>query len=106
MAKKAPRSGTSQRKSSRVWALMAAASAMGASTVSKKVLDQGWRLTTGRKPPTNPADPDVSVWEAVTWAALTGATVALVRMLAQRKAAGYYVKSTGALPPQLAKDGK
>jgi hypothetical protein len=32
--------------------------------------------------------------------------VALARMLAQRRAAGYYVKSTGHLPPNLKKDGK
>ncbi len=93
-------------KGSRIWTVFSIVSAVGAARVSKLVLDKGWRAATGRKPPTNPADPDVAMWEAVTWAAATGAAVALARMLAQRRAAGYYVKSTGQLPPQLAKDGK
>jgi len=92
-------------KGSKVWSVFSLVAALGAASVARKVLDKGWRASTGRKPPANPADPDVEVWEAVTWAALTGASVALVRMLAQRRAATYYVKSTGHLPPQLAKDG-
>ena len=35
--------------------------------------------------------------------ALSGALVALARMFAQRRAAGYYAKSTGHLPPGLKK---
>lgn len=91
---------------SRIWSMFSVVAALGAATVSKKVLDTTWRAATGRKPPVNPADPDVEVVEAVAWAAATGAVIALARMLAQRKAAHYYVKSTGNLPPQLAKDGR
>jgi len=40
----------------------------------------------------------------VAWAAASGTFVALAKMLAQRRAAGYYVKSTGELPPPLRKD--
>ncbi|MFT4289448.1 DUF4235 domain-containing protein [Nocardioides sp.] len=93
-------------KGSKVWAVMSLVSAVGAARLSKTVLDKGWQAATGRKPPANPADPDVAMWEAVTWAAATGAAVALARMLAQRRAANYYVRSVGQLPPQLAKDGK
>jgi len=93
-------------KGSKVWSAFALVSAMGAAAVSRKVLDKGWQAATGRKPPANPADPDVELWEAVTWAAATGAAVALARMFAQRRAASYYVRSTGQLPPQLAKDGR
>jgi hypothetical protein len=32
--------------------------------------------------------------------------VGLARMLAQRRAAGYYAKSAGHLPPGLKKDGE
>ncbi len=96
----------SKDKGSKVWALMALVSGVGAARLSSKALGTGWQAATGRKPPANPADPDVDMWEAVTWAAVTGASVALVKMFAQRRAASYYVKSTGALPPQLAKDGK
>jgi hypothetical protein len=94
------------KSSSKVWSAMSLASALGAAAVARKVLDKGWQLSTGRKPPENPADPDVQVGEAIAWAVLTGASVAVVRMLAQRRAANYYVKSAGELPPQLSRDGQ
>ncbi|WP_370247596.1 DUF4235 domain-containing protein [Nocardioides sp.] len=92
--------------SSKIWSLMAFGSALMAGTVAKKGLDAFWKSATGRKPPANPADPDVELAEAVAWAAASGTFVALAKMLAQRRAAGYYVKSTGALPPALRKDGQ
>ena len=46
---------------------------------------------------------DAACGLAVLWAAVSGTFVALARMLAQRKAASYYVKSKGHLPPQLQK---
>jgi hypothetical protein len=48
----------------------------------------------------------VSFGEAVLWASVTGAAVALARMLAQRRAASYYTRSTGHLPPGLRKGDK
>lgn len=92
--------------SSKVWSVFSLVSALGAAVVARKAIDKTWRVATGKKPPENPADPDVQLGEAVAWAALTGALVALARMLAQRRAAGYYAKSTGHLPPGLKKDGK
>ena len=77
---------------------------MGAAAVAKKALDTTWRATTGKNPPANPADPEVDLWEAVAWAAVSGTAIALARMLAARKAADYYARSTGHLPPQLQKD--
>jgi hypothetical protein len=91
--------------SSRVWTAMSLAAGLGAAAVTRKVLDRSWKAASGGKePPQNPADPDVSVGEAVLWAALTGALVALARMFAQRRAAHYYARSTGELPPGLRKD--
>ncbi|UMG92178.1 DUF4235 domain-containing protein [Nocardioides sp. TF02-7] len=92
--------------SSKVWSVFSLVAALGGAAVARKVLDKGWQVGTGKKPPENPADPDVQVWEAVAWAALTGAVVAIARMFAQRRAAHYYQKSTGALPPPLRKDGQ
>lgn len=91
-------------KSSKIWAIFSTVSALGAATVARKALDKGWQVSTRRKPPENPADPDVALWEAVAWSAATGAAVALARMFAQRRAADYYVKSAGHLPPQLERD--
>ena len=91
---------------SKIWSAFSVAAAVGAAAVAKKMLDTTWRATTGKNPPANPADPDVDLWEAVTWAAVSGTAIALARMLAARKAADYYTRSTGHLPPGLEKDGQ
>lgn len=92
------------KDSSKIWSAFSLAAALGAAAVAKKGLDGGWKAATGKQPPENPADPDVDVWEAVAWAAASGTFVALAKMFAQRRAANYYVKSTGHLPPPLQKD--
>jgi hypothetical protein len=78
--------------------------ALGAAAVAKKGLNTSWRAATGKNPPANPADPDVGLGEAVMWAAVSGTLIGVARMLATRRAANYYAKSTGHLPPQLQKD--
>lgn len=92
--------------SSKVWSVFALASSLGAAAVAKKGLNTAWKAATGKNPPANPADPDVEMREAVMWAVASGTLIALARMLAQRRAAGYYVKSTGKLPPGLEHDGQ
>src|SRR3954468_24931613 len=96
--------GSQGSKGSKIWTIFSTVSALGAATVARKALDKGWQASPRRKPPANPADPDVQLWEAVAWSAATGAAVALARMFAQRRAASYYVRSAGHLPPQLEKD--
>jgi hypothetical protein len=92
--------------SSKVWTIFSLAAALGSAAVARKTLDKSWKVATGKNPPENPADPDTQIWEAVAWAVVTGAAVALARMLAQRRAASYYAKSTGHLPPDLQRDAK
>lgn len=89
---------------SKVWSVMSLGSALGAAAVAKKGLNTSWKAATGKNPPANPADPDVDMKEAIAWAAVSGTLVAIARMLATRKAATYYAKSTGYLPPDLQKD--
>lgn len=89
---------------SKIWTAFSLASALLAAAVAKKALDTGWKAATGKHPPENPADPDVRTSEAVAWAVASGTFVALARMFAQRRAADYYRRSAGHLPPQLAKD--
>jgi Protein of unknown function (DUF4235) len=91
-------------QSSKVWSVFSLAAALGAAALAKKGLNTSWRAATGKNPPANPADPDVDLWEAITWAAVSGTFVGIARMLASRKAADYYAKSTGHLPPDLVKD--
>ena len=90
--------------SSKTWTIFSLASSLGAAALTKKLLDRVWRLATGKQPPENPADPDVHIWEAVSWAVASGTAVGIARMLAQRRAASYYARSTGHLPPDLRKN--
>ncbi|MCW2867792.1 MAG: hypothetical protein JWR20_1980 [Marmoricola sp.] len=92
------------KDSSKVWSIFSLAAAIGGATVARKTLTTGWQKATGKNPPANPADPDVDFAEAVMWAAVSGTVVQIARMLATRRAAHYYAKSTGHLPPGLQKD--
>jgi hypothetical protein len=89
---------------SKIWTAFSLVSALAAAAVAKKAIDTAWRAATGKNPPENPADPDVHMGEAVAWAVVSGTFVAVARMLAQRRAADYYRRSAGHLPPQLEKD--
>ncbi len=98
-------SGSSNGKGhARVWTAISVVAALAAAGLARKLLSTTWRATTGKRPPANPADPNVRVGEAVLWAAASGVVVGLARMLAQRNAARYFAKTTGALPPQLQDD--
>lgn len=90
--------------SSKLWSIFSLGSALLGAAVAKKAVNTTWKAATGKEPPANPADPDVDLWEAVAWAVVSGTLIALARMLAARRAANYYVKSTGHLPPGLGAD--
>ena len=94
------------KDSSKVWSIFSLAAAIGGATVARKTLTKSWQKATGKNPPANPADPDVDFAEALMWAAVSGTLIGVARMLATRRAATYYAKSTGHLPPQLQKDGQ
>ena len=93
-----------KQDSSKLWSVMSLGSGLAAAMVAKKVLDGSWRAATGKTPPANPADPDVDIWEAVLWATVSGTAIGVARMLAGRRAASYYARSTGHLPPELQSD--
>jgi hypothetical protein len=103
MASKIDKKVKEQEKqdSSRLWSAMSLGSGLLAALVARKVLDGSWRAATGKTPPANPADPDVDIWEAVVWATVSGTAIGVARMLAGRRAASYYARSTGHLPPEL-----
>ncbi len=86
-------------ESSKVWSLFSVVATLLAAVVARKGLNAFWRAATGKEPPDNPADPDIELREAVAWAIASGAIVAIARMLASRRAARYYTRSTGHLPP-------
>lgn len=100
MSKKADKKGKKQGMAQkRTWKLFDRGSTVLAGVVAAQLSNLTWRAATGKKPPTSPADPQVRLAEAVTWAALAGATVELTKILVNRKAVDYWVRSTGELPP-------
>ena len=87
---------------SKAYSLFGLAATLGATIAARKAMTATWKISTGKQPPSNPEHPDVSMAEAVSWAIASGVAVGLARMLASRKAAEYYRRSTGHLPANLA----
>jgi hypothetical protein len=85
----------------KTWTLFGLAATLVATMVARKAMTATWKLSTGKQPPSNPEHPDVSMAEATAWAVASGVAVGVARMLATRKAADYYRRSTGHLPANL-----
>lgn len=81
------------------WSLFASAAALAVGFAGRRLLEGGWELATGEEPPENPAAPDVTWAQALTWAAASAAVVAVSRILAQRGAAAGWQSVTGSTPP-------
>jgi hypothetical protein len=84
-----------------VWRILGTGSAVLAASAAEHGVRAAWRTATGSEPPALPEDPDTRWGEAVTWALLSGAVIGLARLMATRRAAAYYKKSTGELPKAL-----
>ena len=87
-----------EQKPSKIWKIFGTVSAIGDGIATKKLLEVAWKTATGHAPPENPEHPDVQWWEAISFAIASGAAIGVARMLAARKAADYYRRSTGRLP--------
>ena len=85
----------------RTWKLYDKAATTFAGIASARAVDMVWRAAVGRKAPRHPENPEVSWREAATWVVLSGASIQLAKMFATRKAADYWVRSTGHLPPGM-----
>ena len=68
-------------RSTRIMYMLTAAST---AFVARKALIFTWTKATGKRPPTNPEDPQETLAEALGWSVLVGVTVAVVRVLAIR----------------------
>ena len=61
---------------------------LGVTAITKKAIDATWKVGSGGKePPTDPADPDVEIREAVVWAVISGAAISVARMFLARRLA-------------------
>lgn len=83
------------------WKILATVSAILAAAFARRLIETGWKTTTGKTPPTNPESPDTTWAEAFGWAVASGAAIGVARLLATRKAAEYWRRSTGNLPPGM-----
>lgn len=86
----------------KVWNSVATGAAVGAVALTKPLIERAWRLTFRSEPPGNPAHQDVSWRDAILWALVTGALIGVIRLVAQRLAAGAWAKARGDYPKALA----
>jgi hypothetical protein len=88
-------------KGKRAWKVLGSTSALIAGLATTRALDATWRTATGRKPPTKPESPEIAGREALLWAGISGMAIGVAKTYATRRAAQYWVKSTGELPPGM-----
>jgi Protein of unknown function (DUF4235) len=67
---------------------LATAAAFGAAFAARKLITMGWKRVTGKEPPADPQDPQVSMAEALGWAIVLGVVMGAARVLAVRAAVG------------------
>ncbi|MBW9205283.1 DUF4235 domain-containing protein [Mumia sp. zg.B53] len=102
--KKAPTAkGKKSKKGSgkAAWKLLDRTATVAAGVIATQAAALVWRAATGRKPPTDDMsrDPAMATREAVAWAVLAGASAGLIKVVLNRQAVNYWVRSTGDLPP-------
>jgi hypothetical protein len=83
------------------WKVVGAGTGLAAGALTRKILVKAWTRTRGSAPPANPAAPRTTWTEALAWAAASGVTLAISKLLAQRAAAGAWRAAKGAYPPGL-----
>jgi hypothetical protein len=83
------------------WRVIGTGSGLLAVVAAQKGLSTAWRIVTGDDPPTIPEDPETDWGEAIAWAIVSGAVLGVARLLATRRAAQFYMRSTGELPKAL-----
>lgn len=85
----------------RAWKILSRVTEKASGTAGHKLVDASWRAATGKQPPAAPESPEIPLRESVAWTVLSTAGVAVVKTLATRRAAAYFERSTGDLPPAL-----
>ena len=96
--------GQDDHMGSLAWRIIGTGSAVLAAAAAQKGLSAVWKLATGDDPPTIPEDPETSWADAIAWAVVSGAVIGLARLVATRRAAHYYMRSTGELPKALQRE--
>jgi Protein of unknown function (DUF4235) len=95
VAKQGNKSGDGGKLESIALNLYTGAVAAIAGAMARKAVESAWRKMFGRMPPNEPESLEVHWAEAVGWSALSGTAVAVVRLMATRKATGVWVRANG-----------
>ncbi|MBA3233901.1 MAG: DUF4235 domain-containing protein [Propionibacteriales bacterium] len=90
-----------KEKGKKTWKMLGSGIAIAAGIATTKALDATWKTATGKEPPTSPESPDIGHREALVWAGVTGMAMGVAKMYATRRAANYWVRSFGTLPPGM-----
>lgn len=90
-----------REKGKRIWKLMTTGSSLAAGLVTAKALDATWKTATGHPGPAKAEHPELGTREAIAWAALSGMAIGVAKTVMTRRAARYWVRSTGRLPPGM-----
>ena len=85
-------------KEDRTTRIMYMVTATSTAFLARKALIAAWTKATGKKPPTNPEDPEEALVVALGWSVLVGITVAVVRVLAIRAVSRKAISSTDREP--------
>ena len=101
IAKAAKQAEDERNKGRQMWKLLGTGTAIATGMLTARALDATWRTATGHPPPTKPEHPDIGGREAIAWAAISGLAIGVAKTYAIRRAARYWVKSTGRLPPGM-----
>lgn len=84
------------------WKVVNLASGIVARKTAAKVSTQGWKKATGAAPKSK-FDPFASPVELTVYAIFSAAVSAGIKTFIEQKTADYYTKTTGHLPPHIAK---
>lgn len=79
------------------WKLVQAAFTIVVGLAASKAVSTAWKLGSGGKPPKHGHGSGYA--EVATWAAVSAGAAAAARLFAERRAAAYWLKSTGYAPP-------
>ena len=86
------------------WKGAVTTAAIAGGVLANKVATAGWEKAAGEVPPQNPAAPDTSWSEALTWAAVLGLSMGVARVVARRGAAEAWKAVDGDYPAELLTD--
>lgn len=85
------------------WKALDASTAMIAALAAPRLAQIVWRAVTGKSAPKNIRSAEITMTEAIVWAAIAGAFAQVLRTIASRTAANYWERSTGHAPPPAKK---